>query len=73
MGLIGFIDDYIKVFKKNKEGLRGRFKILAQVGLGLLVGITLFFNDDVKVRDYENIYTYQVVDGETCRSSNFCG
>ena len=64
MGLIGFIDDYIKVFKKNKEGLAGRFKILAQVGLGLLVGITLYFNDNVKVRDYENIYTYEVVDGK---------
>lgn len=64
MGLIGFIDDYIKVFKKNKQGLAGRFKILAQVGLGLLVGITLYFNDSVKVRDYENIYTYEVVEGE---------
>lgn len=64
MGLIGFLDDYIKVFRKNKQGLAGKFKILAQVGLGLIVGITLYFNDDVKVRDYENIYTYEVVNGE---------
>lgn len=64
MGAIGFIDDYIKVFKKNKEGLAGRFKVLAQVGLGLLVGCTLYFHEDVKVRDYENIYTYEVVDGQ---------
>ncbi len=47
LGLIGFIDDYIKVFKKNKEGLAGKFKILGQVGLGLIVGATLYFNDNV--------------------------
>ncbi len=52
MGLIGFIDDYVKVFKKNKEGLRGRFKIIGQVGLGLLVGLTLYFSDDVVVREF---------------------
>ncbi len=50
LGLIGFIDDYIKVFLKNKEGLAGRFKIVGQVGLGLIVGITLSFNDHVVVR-----------------------
>lgn len=50
LGLIGFIDDYIKVFLKNKEGLAGRFKIVGQVGLGLIVGITLSFNDQVVVR-----------------------
>ncbi len=63
MGVIGFIDDYIKVFKKDKEGLRGKFKIIAQVGLGVLVGITLYFHNDVKVRDYENIYVYKVENG----------
>lgn len=51
MGLIGFLDDYIKVFKKNKEGLAGRFKIVGQVGLGLIVGLTLYFNDQVVVRE----------------------
>lgn len=49
LGLIGFVDDYIKVFKKNKEGLAGRFKIMGQVGLGLIVGCTLYFNTDVVV------------------------
>ncbi|GAA0523845.1 phospho-N-acetylmuramoyl-pentapeptide-transferase [Chitinophaga japonensis] len=49
LGLIGFIDDYIKVFKKNKEGLAGRFKILGQVGLGLIVGLTLYFNENVVI------------------------
>lgn len=50
---IGFADDYIKVFKKDKEGLKGRFKIIGQVGLGLIVGLTLYFNDYVKIRVYE--------------------
>jgi len=47
LGLVGFLDDYIKVFKKNKEGLAGRFKIMGQVGLGLIVGITLIMNNNV--------------------------
>lgn len=55
LGLIGFLDDYIKVFKKNKEGLQGRFKIIGQVGIGLIVGITLFFHSDVVVK--EKIYS----------------
>jgi phospho-N-acetylmuramoyl-pentapeptide-transferase len=51
LGLIGFLDDYIKVFKKNKEGLAGRFKIVGQVTIGLIVGLTLYFNDNVVVRE----------------------
>jgi phospho-N-acetylmuramoyl-pentapeptide-transferase len=51
LGAIGFIDDYIKVFRKNKEGLAGRFKIVGQVGLGLIVGLTLYFNQYVIVRE----------------------
>jgi len=51
LGLIGFLDDYIKVFRKNKEGLAGRFKIVGQVVIGLVVGLTLYFNDDVVIRD----------------------
>ncbi|PTB97135.1 phospho-N-acetylmuramoyl-pentapeptide-transferase [Marivirga lumbricoides] len=54
MGLIGFLDDYIKVFRKNKEGLQGKFKIVGQVGLGLIVGITLFYNQEVVVREFNN-------------------
>ena len=50
LGAIGFVDDYIKVFKKNKKGLAGRFKIIGQVGLGIIVGLTLYFNDDVVAR-----------------------
>jgi phospho-N-acetylmuramoyl-pentapeptide-transferase len=51
-GLIGFIDDYIKIFKKNKEGLKGKFKVVGQVGLGLIVGLTLFFHPDVMIREF---------------------
>ncbi|MFN9518852.1 MAG: phospho-N-acetylmuramoyl-pentapeptide-transferase, partial [Bacteroidota bacterium] len=50
LGFIGFIDDYIKVFRKNKEGLAGRFKILGQVGLGVIVATTLYYNQNVKTR-----------------------
>lgn len=51
MGAIGFADDYIKVFKKNKEGLKGRFKIVGQVSLGIFVGLMLYFNPDVVVKE----------------------
>ena len=50
LGGIGLLDDYIKVFKKDKEGLAGRFKIIGQVGLGLTVGLVLYFNKDVVIR-----------------------
>ncbi|WP_299114334.1 phospho-N-acetylmuramoyl-pentapeptide-transferase [uncultured Winogradskyella sp.] len=51
MGTIGFIDDYIKKFKNDKEGLKGRFKVLGQVGLGLIVGLTLYFHEDVTIKE----------------------
>ncbi|MBU0488800.1 MAG: phospho-N-acetylmuramoyl-pentapeptide-transferase [Bacteroidetes bacterium] len=51
LGLLGFMDDYIKVFKKNKKGLQGKFKIIGQVGLGLIVGLTLFFHENVIIRE----------------------
>jgi phospho-N-acetylmuramoyl-pentapeptide-transferase len=51
LGIIGFIDDYIKVFKKDKAGLAGRFKIMGQVGLGLIIGSTLYFNPYVVVKE----------------------
>ena len=50
MGTIGFIDDYIKIFKKDKQGLKGIFKVIGQVGLGLIVGSVLYFNPNVTVR-----------------------
>ena len=60
LGLIGFLDDYIKVFKKNKAGLRGKFKVIGQVFIGLLVGATLVFHPDVKVREFEESPQEQV-------------
>lgn len=54
LGVIGFIDDYIKVFKKDKKGLHGRFKILGQIVLGIVVGTTLYFNDSVVIREKDN-------------------
>ena len=54
MGTIGFIDDYIKIFKKDKQGLKGIFKVFGQVGLGLIVGSVLYFNPNVTVRERSN-------------------
>lgn len=54
LGGIGFVDDYIKVFKKNKEGLAGRFKIVGQITIGVIVGATLYFHEGVVVREFTN-------------------
>jgi len=54
LGAIGFIDDYIKVFKKNKKGLAGKFKILGQVGLGLIIGCTIYFCDETVIKEKVN-------------------
>ncbi|MDX2362273.1 MAG: phospho-N-acetylmuramoyl-pentapeptide-transferase [Crocinitomicaceae bacterium] len=63
LGAIGFIDDYIKVFKKNKEGLAGRFKIVGQIGVGLIVGCILYFHPDVQV--HKNVQAdYVLVQGD---------
>jgi phospho-N-acetylmuramoyl-pentapeptide-transferase len=76
LGLVGFIDDYIKVFKKNKEGLSGKFKVVGQVGLGVIVATTLFYNENVKTREFfkpeevttefiaKNNLQPQVIDGQ---------
>ncbi len=55
LGAVGFLDDYIKVFKKNKEGLSGKFKIVGQIGLGLIVGLTMYFNEHIKVRVFSKL------------------
>ncbi len=54
LGAIGFLDDYIKVFKKDKKGLAGKFKVIGQIGLGIIVGSILYFSDDVLVREKTN-------------------
>jgi phospho-N-acetylmuramoyl-pentapeptide-transferase len=55
LGAVGFLDDYIKVFIKNKEGLSGKFKIVGQIGLGLIVGLTMYYNEHIKVRVYSKL------------------
>ncbi|HAA15830.1 MAG TPA: phospho-N-acetylmuramoyl-pentapeptide-transferase [Cytophagales bacterium] len=64
LGLLGFADDYIKVFRKNKKGLHGKFKVVGQVSLGLIVGLTLFYNDDVVIREYDDEPIVEMVEGE---------
>ena len=75
LGAIGFVDDYIKVFKKNKEGLRGKFKVLGQIVLGLIVGVTLYLSDDVKIRERititdDNFTEYSTLDMQVDQGGN---
>lgn len=60
MGIIGFIDDYIKVFKKDKEGLAGRFKVMGQIGLALIIGWTMYFHPGIVVREQVSLPTDNV-------------
>jgi phospho-N-acetylmuramoyl-pentapeptide-transferase len=62
LGLIGFLDDYIKVFKKDKDGLQGVFKVIGQIGLGLIVGLTLYFHQNVVIREFTGPINYNRVD-----------
>ena len=61
LGIIGFLDDYIKVFRKHKEGLHGKFKVIGQVGLGLIVGLTLCLHEDVVIREKASLTEVGVV------------
>jgi phospho-N-acetylmuramoyl-pentapeptide-transferase len=61
LGCIGFVDDYIKVFRKNKEGLNGKFKIVGQVGLGIIVGLTIYLSPDAVMRENVEIREHDVV------------
>ncbi len=74
MGIIGFIDDYIKIFRKNKQGLKGRFKVLGQVVLGLMVGATLYFHPDVTMKEKNRTmiterFTVEEVEGKEIKST----
>lgn len=62
LGIIGFLDDYIKIFRKNKEGLAGRFKILGQIILGIIVGLTLFFSPQVRIVEKVNVASLTLKD-----------
>ena len=54
-GVLGFLDDYIKVFRHNKDGLKGKFKIIGQIGLGLIVGTVMCFSEDIVIREYSTV------------------
>ena len=69
MGSIGFIDDYIKIKRKNKEGLKGRFKIIGQIGLGLIVGIILYFHPDVTIRENVTIGQEVVINEKSTKTT----
>lgn len=73
LGAIGFLDDYIKVFRKNKEGLSGKFKIIGQVGLGLIVGLALYLSPDAVMRENVEIVkkdqTTEIQYSETIKST----
>ncbi|MFO7614634.1 MAG: phospho-N-acetylmuramoyl-pentapeptide-transferase [Bacteroidales bacterium] len=60
LGGVGFLDDYIKVFRKKKEGLRGRYKIIAQIILGIVVGATMFFSDSIGIREKQLPVAYDI-------------
>ena len=62
LGALGFADDYIKVFKKDKEGLKGKFKIIAQVGLGLIVGLTMYLSTDIVSRENIEVRVNNVIE-----------
>ena len=65
LGVLGFLDDWIKVVKKNKEGMSGRYKIIGQVGLGLIVGLTMYLSPDIVIREnteVQNVETSEIVD-----------
>lgn len=69
MGSIGFIDDYIKIKRKNKDGLKGRFKIIGQIGLGLIVGIILYFHPDVTIRENATIGQEVVINEKSTKTT----
>jgi len=70
MGSIGFLDDYLKVYKKDKEGLKGRFKVVGQIGLGLIVGLVLYFNPNVTIKEKKH---HEVVVVQKVSPSSFFG
>ena len=74
MGIIGFIDDYIKIFRNNKKGLKGRFKIMGQVVLGLMVGATLYFHPEVTMKEKDKTiitesFTVERIEGREIKST----
>ncbi|MBF6597231.1 MAG: phospho-N-acetylmuramoyl-pentapeptide-transferase [Fermentimonas sp.] len=70
LGALGFADDYIKVFRKDKEGLKGKFKIIAQIGLGLIVGLTIIFSPEIVVRENSEVRVDNVIEDVTFKTED---
>lgn len=70
LGALGFADDYIKVFRKDKEGLKGKFKIIAQIGLGLIVGLTIIFSPEIVVRENSEIRVGNIIEEVTFKTED---
>lgn len=70
LGTLGFADDFIKVFKKDKDGLKGKFKIIAQVGLGLIVGLTIYFSPEIVVRENTEIRVNNIIEEVTYKNED---
>ena len=71
LGAIGFVDDYIKVFKKNKEGLAGKFKVFGQIAVGLIVASSLYFHQDVTIKSKVNEHSVQQLQTDSEQGSNW--
>lgn len=70
LGALGFADDYIKVFKKDKEGLKGKFKIVAQVGLGLIIGLTMYLSPEIMIRENTEVRVNNVIEEVTYKQED---
>lgn len=70
LGALGFADDYIKVFKKDKEGLKGKFKIVAQVGLGLIIGLTMYLSPEIVIRENTEVRVNNVIEEVTYKQED---
>ncbi len=70
LGVLGFSDDYIKVFRKDKDGLKGKFKVVAQIGLGLIVGLTMFMSDDIVVRENQELKVGDTIESVSYTQKN---
>ena len=70
LGALGFADDYIKVFRKDKEGLKGKFKIIAQIGLGLIVGLTIIFSPEIVVRENSEVRVGNIIEDVTFKTED---
>ena len=70
LGVLGFSDDYIKVFRKDKDGLKGKFKIVAQIGLGLIIGLAMYMSSDIVVRENQELMVGDTIESVSYAQNN---